>query len=249
MSYTKPSTLDGMTDCMNDVMWLRPNEVIKLAKTDQSNLKAKFIDQGTSSSDVAQGTLGDCWFIGSLSCTASDLAHIVGYNVNLDPNSDTIDEDTYLKIKSGTYPQAFRYYKPFGIYIFKFYKMGAPVFVIVDDKLPTNNIYVEPLFFGCCPSYKEYWLPLIEKAYAKLHSSYEAIVGGQLYQGVIDLTGFISKKINIKKPFEEKEGGLWEEISKSSKQRYLMGCSIAGAVEGERKDGLLTGHAYSIIGT
>jgi hypothetical protein len=40
----------------------------------------------------------------------------------------------------------------------------------------------------------EYWIPLIEKAYAKLHGCYEAIHGGSISQALVDLTGGIAEK-------------------------------------------------------
>jgi len=47
---------------------------------------------------------------------------------------------------------------------------------------------------------KEYWVPLIEKAYAKLHGSYEALNGGSLQQALVDLTGGIAEKYFLESP-------------------------------------------------
>lgn len=46
----------------------------------------------------------------------------------------------------------------------------------------------------------EYWVPLIEKAYAKLHKSYEALHGGSLQQALVDLTGGIAEKLFLEAP-------------------------------------------------
>jgi hypothetical protein len=40
-------------------------------------------------------------------------------------------------------------------------------------------------------------VPLIEKAYAKLHGCYESLNGGLLDDGLVDLTGLVAEKINI----------------------------------------------------
>ena len=37
----------------------------------------------------------------------------------------------------------------------------------------------------------ETWVPLIEKAYAKLHGNYESLVGGLPSEAVEDLTGYV----------------------------------------------------------
>jgi len=55
----------------------------------------------------------------------------------------------------------------------------------------------------------EYWVPFIEKAYAKLHGSYEALNGGSLQQALVDLTGGIAEKIFLESP------DVWELITES----------------------------------
>ena len=44
--------------------------------------------------------------------------------------------------------------------------------VTVDTRIPTNDD-ADPLF-AKCKNRSEVWVPLLEKAYAKLHGSYEA---------------------------------------------------------------------------
>ena len=46
------------------------------------------------------------------------------------------------------------------------------------------------LFFAKSQTENETWLPLIEKAYAKLHGDYASLEGGFTSEGVEDLTGF-----------------------------------------------------------
>jgi len=43
----------------------------------------------------------------------------------------------------------------------------------------------------------EFWVPLCEKAYAKLHGNYETALEGTLVEGLTDLTGGVSEKINL----------------------------------------------------
>jgi len=65
----------------------------------------------------------------------------------------------------------------------------------------------------------EFWVALMEKAYAKLHGCYERLHGGQMAEALVDLTGGVSEKINLEAP-EVKEawesGQLWKDLKKYS---------------------------------
>ena len=68
---------------------------------------------------------------------------------------------------------------------FKFFRMGEWVDIVVDDRLPTRK--------RAAPSdTDEWWVPLVEKAYAKFNGSYDKIIGGNTCWAMTDLTGGIS---------------------------------------------------------
>jgi hypothetical protein len=88
--------------------------------------------------------------------------------------------------------------------------------VIVDTRIPYNPQSKTPLY-GHCADPNEFWVPLIEKAYAKLHGSYEAINGGSMTESLVDLTGGSSEKFNLRAPevAEQIENQVfWKELKK-----------------------------------
>jgi hypothetical protein len=57
-----------------------------------------------------------------------------------------------------------------GVYRFRFYRMGEWMDVIIDDYLPKKQ--------HAKVKNNEYWVPLVEKAYAKFFGSYKMLIGG-----------------------------------------------------------------------
>ena len=60
----------------------------------------------------------------------------------------------------------------------KFYKNGRWRVVTIDDRLPCTR--GGQLVFARCKDEDEFWVPLMEKAFAKLNGSYIALESGQL---------------------------------------------------------------------
>ena len=81
-------------------------------------------------------------------------------------------------------------YSDAGIFRFKFWSIDNWVSVNVDDRLPVRKRrdYWRP--WGTRKSQNNaWWVPLLEKAYAKLDQSYERIAGGSGHEGLRVLTG------------------------------------------------------------
>lgn len=85
-----------------------------------------------------------------------------------------------------------------GLYIVRLFKNGQWVSVVIDDYMPLGN-NSEPLCSRNANFPSTCWASLLEKAYAKLHHSYEAIGdGGSVVQAMVDLTGGIGGRFSVR---------------------------------------------------
>uniref|UniRef100_A0AC35TZX3 Calpain catalytic domain-containing protein n=1 Tax=Rhabditophanes sp. KR3021 TaxID=114890 RepID=A0AC35TZX3_9BILA len=180
------------------------------------------IDSGHSRFDVIQGSLGDCWLIaGAASLTLRDELF---YRVVVPDQSFT---ESYA-----------------GIFHFTFWSAGKWVDVVIDDRLPVDANTGELVYIHS-ESNNEFWSALFEKAYAKLHGSYEALKGGTTSEIMTDCTGGISEFIDLTTPPKN----CLQMIMKGFEMGSLFGCSIEAdqyTYEAKMPNGLVKGHAYSI---
>jgi len=128
--------------------------------------KPGFEIDGFQTSDVVQGGSGDCWFIAAVATICSNPDWI--RKVCVERNEEC------------------------GVYGFVFYRDGEWIWTVLDDNLylkysdfdsygdrydPTgaketkykiHQTGSEALYFASCSHENETWLPLLEKAYAKV---------------------------------------------------------------------------------
>lgn len=172
------------------IWWIRPEEFV-------GSKNYAFTHDEASSNEVIQGALGDCWFISALSVLATRDELLEGglskYKITKD---FVVTPKIALEMTEGVYPPIFRGYQKYGLYVFKFFKNFNWRYVIIDDRIPCYKSNKTPVF-GRWKDISELWVPLIEKAYAKLHHWYESLVSGFIDDGLSELTGFVAEKINL----------------------------------------------------
>lgn len=137
----------------------------------------------------------------------------------------------------------------------RFFKNYEWRYVIIDDRIPCYDSHEPTPVFAKARDRTEFWVALVEKAYAKLHGTYESLISGFIDDGLNDMTGLVSEKLKLrdKKGLCIPEDEFWGRLIAYRSNKCMMGCSITGeGVEHEvvldgDKTGLLAGHAYSIL--
>ncbi|XP_071979246.1 calpain-1 catalytic subunit-like [Engystomops pustulosus] len=200
-----------------NIEWKRPPEFCS---------NPKFIESGSSSMDVCQGALGDCWLLSTLS-------------------SLTLHQSLFSRVVPTD--QSFSHSNGYqGIFHFKLWQFGEWVDVVIDDKLPTRS---GRLLYSRSDTPTEMWSALLEKAYAKVCGGYSVLQGGTIAETLEDFTGGMAESVSLSRYTSEE---VWEMVVEAERRKSLMACYIqvsdaadAGRVD---EDGLVQGHAYSVLG-
>jgi len=90
----------------------------------------------------------------------------------------------------------------------------------MDNYLPTLD--EEPCFSKA--NGNELWVIILEKAWAKLHGSYERIEAGHAHEVMRDLTGAPSWDLDVD------DEGLFEKLNEYDDKNFMMAAS-AGSTE------------------
>jgi hypothetical protein len=135
-------------------------------------------------------------------------------------------------------------YNDIGVYEVVCYKNGVPTSVVVDDYFPCDPVSGTPCYSHAAGN--ELWVLLLEKAWAKLHGSYERIEGGLPHRALMDFTGDTGKFLDV-----AKEKDLWQKLLSFDEHGFLM-CACSPGHDNLTKSnkkpsaGIVPGHAYTL---
>ncbi|CAF1518163.1 unnamed protein product, partial [Rotaria magnacalcarata] len=168
----------------------------------------------------------DCWFVTALSVLAEEPEYLMKVLITKEYNHQ-------------------------GIYYVRLCKDGEWTQIIVDDRLPcTLN---KRLAYSQARR-KQLWVPLIEKALAKLNGSYESIIAGRCCEGLSTVTGspcdtLILGRTNNPDDKNVDLDKLWMKLLRAHSHRFLI-CAMRSnnliAKQEFKNCGLLNIHAYSL---
>ena len=184
-----------------DLEWRRVSEIEELNNPDNGPLEV--FSKGIEPNDIKQGKLGDCYLLAALSVLAEKPQRIKNLFI-----LDKINEQ--------------------GVFAVRFYKNGKMRNIVLDDYIPCNKQTGELVFAK--GSGNELWVILLEKAFAKLHGSYERIADGKPFLTMRDLTGAPGYRMST-----EKTEDLEHKMLSYQNSGYLM-CCIRSSKEAQAKD-------------
>jgi len=129
-----------------------------------------------------------------------------------------------------------------GVFGIRMFKNGERQTIVIDDHFPCDADG-DPCFSKA--NGNELWVMILEKAWAKIHKSYERIIGGQAHLTFRDLTGAPSFE------FESTDKDAFDRILEGETRNYAMAAGInpLDAEQAKRINdmGLITEHSYGLI--
>ncbi|KAF8749027.1 Cysteine proteinase [Rhizoctonia solani] len=201
---------------------LEPADVLRVTQIFE---EPEFFIDGASSSDVVQSNhAGNSWFMSAVSTVATMKRLIDRICVHRD--------------------------EEVGVYGFLFYRDSGWVDMSAKDvhedkeRFDTRaRVGGKTLYFSRSKTENETWLPLLEKAYAKLHGDYGAIDLDWGSEAVESLTGGVSSIFRVKDILNTER--FWEEQLMNANKDRLFACVMNDSRR--QINGLVPKHAYSVL--
>eukprot|EP01062_Namystynia_karyoxenos_P069836 TRINITY_DN65276_c0_g1_i1.p1 TRINITY_DN65276_c0_g1~~TRINITY_DN65276_c0_g1_i1.p1 ORF type:complete len:915 (+),score=226.77 TRINITY_DN65276_c0_g1_i1:91-2745(+) len=224
--------------------WMHPQDYLP------RGVRPQLFVRGTDSAaitadDIDQGSLGDCWFLAAVAACAEFPEQLVV----------PMFEHRAASGRRGSAAQQH-------LWRVRLAKNGWFQTHLLDSYLPCHPTVnaARPCYASNKEQPSELWVALVEKAYARLHGSYEAIAGGDPAVALSDLTGYPSRAFD----WTLSDAELFRIIKAHDDAGHLIFvCSpgadtsdyAGGSFSDEERErarryqelGLVAGHAYTLI--
>ncbi|XP_033742634.1 calpain-15-like isoform X2 [Pecten maximus] len=208
--------------------WLRCHD-LRTEESKEDNEDWVVYRSNPLADDIGQGRLGNCWFLSALAVLAERKELL----------EKIILTRQFCKERA---------------YHVRLCKDGRWKIVLIDDFFPCDQ-YNRLLYSKS--KRKQLWVPLIEKAAAKLHGCYQALESGRAIEALALLTGEPCERIQLQEQEDDDveidEKKIWTKLVKARQSKFLMGtsCGTRNMKPSELQHydtmGLIPNHAYSLL--
>ena len=181
--YDSPGVIDRL-------VWKRPTDISPKWELFEGNIEFD---------DVHQGSIGDCYFLSSITAL-SEFPFLI-------------------REKFRT-----RKFNEEGYYELVIFMDGEWQIIFLDDYFPFDPL--KGNFAFATPNNNELWAMLLEKAWAKINGGYTNIVGGIVSEPIAALTGFPTEYLSHNK-LEENE--IFDKIEKGDREGTIMSSASKGS--------------------
>ncbi|CAF1007734.1 unnamed protein product [Rotaria sp. Silwood1] len=217
-----PSPKSIGSDSFRDVsQWLRISDVTPLSADDRKLPWTIF--SSPQPSDIQQGALGNCWLIAALALV-SEQPRLLEHILL----TKTVNHE--------------------GVYLVRICHNGLWETIIVDDCFPCTRH--KHLVFTQA-KHRQLYVPLIEKACAKVFGSYASLKSGHLSEGLQLLTGAPCDHIDLKPSNDPLDDDIvWAKLLSACESKLLIGVSSSGtgvSSEEYARIHIHENHAFSIL--
>ncbi len=201
---------EKMTD-PNKVEWKRIGEIFE---------KSVIFEEYIECDDINQGSLGNCYFLSTLSAL-TEFPHLIYQVFRTKEKNDK------------------------GYFEIVMFIDGKWQVVIIDDYFVMEK--GQKKFSYAKPNGFELWVIILEKAWAKVNGGYANTISGNPKDVMMAFTGFSVEDIRHK---EEELEDIWEAVVDADKKNYVMCTSTCTNLSKKDYDAvsLVKNHAYTLIG-
>lgn len=179
--------------------------------------------------DIVQGQIGTCFLLGAMGAVAGISASAL--------------EKMFVK-----------YDVDLGVYGIRFNIDNEWWYVVVDDVFPVDE--EGELLYSRCHDPQEVWVPILEKAFCKLHTCYEMCDGGQAAEAINCFFGGIGGRFPVKRAHKRNPDSYFKVLKQALDKGWLLttgfrpqanSSSVGACGEHVSDNGLVAGHAYSVL--